>query len=95
MLTKKDADEFIEEFQKDLAVFHTAYNCLRRRCLETEDTGHDRYFGKSSGVIALSHLLIMNIAQVEGILDDLRAKRSELPDQALRLVEQEDEASNV
>lgn len=86
-VTKRDADQFIEQFEKDRDVFVAALDAVQRRKLEVEGTTHEELFTKSSGVVALAHLLIMNLAQTDGILDNLRNQRDELPDApALRLV---------
>lgn len=90
-LTKKDADVFIAEFRKDLDAYRTALDLVQRRRLEAEQNGHDQYFSKSSGCVALTHLLIMNVSQTEGIIEDLLKNREELPDArpALELVKDE------
>lgn len=94
-VTKADADAFIVEFEKDLAVYQGAIEALSKRRLEVEGTAHEEYFTKGSGVIALHHLLIMNIARVEGILEDLRANRETLPEARPPLQLVKDEAKHV
>lgn len=94
-LTKADATQLIQEFQKDLEVYRAALDLVQRRRLETENSAHDQYFSKSAGNIALVHLLIMNLSQTEGIIEDLIRNREELPDRRTNLELIKNEVSNV
>ena len=89
--TRKEIDELIGEFQRDLVAYKGALDQIQRRRLEVEDQGHAQYFNNSSGCQALTHVLIMNVSQTEGVIEDLKKNREELPEDrpALKLVKNE------
>ncbi len=93
--TKQEVDALAVEFGKDLVVFRDAFDAIQRRRAEIEGTGHAEYFSQSSGVTALFHVLIMNIASTEGLIEDLKKNRDKLPDERPRLLLVEGEGNNA
>jgi hypothetical protein len=93
--TKQEVDALAAEFRKDLAVFTSALDTIQRRRFEVEGTGHEEYFSKSSGVTALTHLLIMVMSSTEGIIEDLKKNRDGLPDERPRLKLVQDEVKDA
>lgn len=93
--TKQEVDALATEFGKDLTVFKDAFDAIQRRRSEVEGTGHAEYFSQSSGVTALTHVLIMNMASTEGLIEDLKKNRDSLPDERPRLQIVEDEVTDA
>lgn len=89
--TRKEIDELIVEFRRDLRAYEGAMDNLQRRRLEVEDSGHAQHFNESCGCQAVSHVLVMNISRTEGIIEDLQKNRNGLPidKPALELVKSE------
>lgn len=77
--TRREIDTLIVEFEKDLSAYKGALDFIQRRRVEVEDSPHADFFNKSSGCVALTHLLIMNVSSTEGILEDLKNNRDKLP----------------
>ena len=77
--TRREIDELIVEFEQDLLAYKGALDCLQRRRAEAEDSKHTEYFNSSSGCLAAVHVLIMNVSGTEGIIEDLKKNRDELP----------------
>lgn len=88
--TRAELDSLIAEFEQDLLAYKQALDSVQRRRLEVEDTHHAEYFSKSSGCQAVTHVLIMNIASTEGLIEDLKRNKEELPPDrpALQLVKE-------
>jgi hypothetical protein len=77
--TRREIDALIGEFEADLIAYKEAFDVLQRRSIEVENSTHAEFFSRSSGCLASIHVLIMNISSTEGIIEDLRKNRDEMP----------------
>lgn len=70
--TQGEIEHLIGEYEEDLLAYKMAYDSLIHRMSVVEGTLQETRFSKTSGCQAAVHVLIMNIASTEGILEDLR-----------------------